>query len=264
LITRDALQFNPASDTWLDVAAFTGLFEENKTNPTSTENLEQALSLYQGSFLEGFSVSDCPPFEQWILLTRARLAQQVTSALHILASNYEASGNYQPALAYARRQLDLEPWDEIAHQQMIRILAFTGQRSAALAQYQTCRRTLADELEVEPSRETTELYEQIRDGRLNGPVPPPFSQSGPPASIPFFSGRSQFQRTCRSLPPANRSCSSWSSSWTFPWRDTGGLHSSSVKPEAVNRSCSRNFPGGLRSLILTWYSQVGAATPIPE
>jgi DNA-binding SARP family transcriptional activator len=186
LITRDALQFNPASDCWLDVAEFSRLLEQYKAKSADLENLEQALALYRGSFLEGFSVSDCPPFEQWILHTREKLRRQVSSALHILASNDEASGNYQPAMAYARRQLDLEPWDELAHQQLIRILAFTGQRSAALAQYQTCRRALADELEVEPSRETTELYEQIRAGGLMPPVPPPASPAGPPASIPFF------------------------------------------------------------------------------
>src|SRR5262249_39787608 len=52
---------------------------------------------------------------------------------------------------------------EEAHLQAMRLLSRTGQRSAALAQYETCRRVLAEELALEPSRETTALYERIRD-----------------------------------------------------------------------------------------------------
>ena len=69
------------------------------------------------------------------------------------------------------RQVELEPWREEAHQRVMRLLAFGGQRGAALAQYETCRRRLAEELGVEPGEETTRLYEQIRDGDLKAPVP---------------------------------------------------------------------------------------------
>ena len=41
-------------------------------------------------------------------------------------------------------------------------LARTGQRSATLAQYKRCRRLLRQELDVEPSAETTALYEHIK------------------------------------------------------------------------------------------------------
>jgi ATP-dependent Clp protease ATP-binding subunit ClpA len=42
----------------------------------------------------------------------------------------------------------------------------SGQRSAALAQYEVCRRLLAQELGVEPEAETRALYEQIRNSEL--------------------------------------------------------------------------------------------------
>jgi predicted ATPase len=44
----------------------------------------------------------------------------------------------------------------------MRLLARDGQRSAALAQYETCRRVLERDLGVEPEAETTALYERIR------------------------------------------------------------------------------------------------------
>ena len=59
-------------------------------------------------------------------------------------------------------RLCLEPWREEAHQQMMRLLARSGQRSAALAQYEICCRILAHELGVEPARETQALYNRIR------------------------------------------------------------------------------------------------------
>jgi len=159
LITRNTLQFNTASDHWLDVAAFTDL-----TGLRDLSGLEKAVALYRGCFLEGFFVSDSPAFEEWALFKRERLARQMSSALHGLAAAHEARGDYEQAQAYARRKLELEPWDEAAHRQVMRLLALGGQRGAALVHYETCRRLLAEELDVEPARATTALDESIRDG----------------------------------------------------------------------------------------------------
>jgi DNA-binding SARP family transcriptional activator/predicted ATPase len=181
LITRDTLQFNPASDYWLDVTAFTDL-----TGLGDQPGLEKAVALYQGSLLEGFSISDCPAFEEWALLTRERLARQMSSALHQLAAIYEQHGEYEQAQSCAWRQIELEPWDEAAHQHLMRVLALSGQRSAALTQYESCRRLLAEELGVEPAQETTRLYEQIRNGQLTALGPAPASSPDLTARLPSF------------------------------------------------------------------------------
>jgi hypothetical protein len=69
------------------------------------------------------------------------------------------------AQTYALRQVEMEPYREEAHRQLMHILARTGQRSAALAQYETCRRVLVEELGVEPTQETQALYKRIRSVR---------------------------------------------------------------------------------------------------
>jgi DNA-binding SARP family transcriptional activator/predicted ATPase len=186
LISRDTLQLNPASDIWLDVSAFNQLLEDSNDISAAEDNIEKALSLYQGSFLEGFSISDCPAFEEWVLLTRQKLVRKFTSVLHTIASQNESNGNYPQAEKYVRQLLELQPWDEIAHQQMMRILADTGQRSAALAQYQFCCRTLKSELDVAPSQETTDLYEQIRDGRFMAAMQAATPPAREPAGLPLF------------------------------------------------------------------------------
>ena len=186
LITRETLQFNAASDYWLDVTAFAEAVQRDRTQPLAPQQIERAIAVYRGSFLEGFSVGDSPAFEEWALLTRERLARQMSSALHRLAEIYEQRGEYELAQHHARRQTELEPWDEGAHKQLMRALALGGQRASALAQYETCRRLLSEELGVEPSGETTRLYEQIRDGKLKAFTPAPASEFGLAAGLPRF------------------------------------------------------------------------------
>ncbi len=86
------------------------------------------------------------------------------AALHRLAAHHGRRGQYERALPYAWQRVELDPWREQAHRQLMRLLALNGQRGAALAQYEVCRRDLAEQLGVEPAAETSRLYGQIRDG----------------------------------------------------------------------------------------------------
>ncbi|MBK8049949.1 MAG: hypothetical protein IPK16_24285 [Anaerolineales bacterium] len=59
----------------------------------------------------------------------------------------------------------MEPWNEEAHRNLMRVLASTGQRSAAPLQYRACVDCLTTELGVRPGIETQELYQRIRDNQ---------------------------------------------------------------------------------------------------
>src|SRR5205823_7130761 len=83
---------------------------------------------------------------------------------YFAGSRTSSGTSAEQALQYSYRQLELEPWREEAHRQVMRLLALSGQRSAALAQYESCRQTMFEELGVEPESETTELYERIKAG----------------------------------------------------------------------------------------------------
>ncbi|HSR33414.1 MAG TPA: AAA family ATPase, partial [Anaerolineae bacterium] len=93
-----------------------------------------------------------------------------------LATTYERRGEYEQAQRHAWRRVELEPWNEQAQRQLMKLLAYGGQRNAAMAQYETCRSLLVDELDVEPDPETMMLYESIRDGTL---AAPPFASPSP-------------------------------------------------------------------------------------
>lgn len=129
--------------------------------------LAQAVELYRDDLLVNLSDIDSTDFAEWRVLQSEARHRQLMTALHFLAAHAINAGDYAVAATYARRQLELQPWQESAHRQSMQALALQGDRSAALAQFAACTRTLADELGVEPDAETVALYEQIRDGAFD-------------------------------------------------------------------------------------------------
>jgi adenylate cyclase len=177
LVTRQTIQFNRDSDAWVDAIAFTRLVSggspqplnrsrHEPADPQAIGRLEDALDLYRGEFLEGFSLADSPPFDEWAMFQQEQLHRQVMDTLCHLAGWYEGQGEWEQALQCAWRQVELDPWRESGHRQVMRLLAHSGQRGAALVQYRVCCQVLDEELGVEPEEETVQLYRRIRDGKL--------------------------------------------------------------------------------------------------
>jgi predicted ATPase/DNA-binding SARP family transcriptional activator len=174
LITRQTIQLNPEAEPWLDVAAFDeGIaacqghhHRRLEACHSCMQRLGEAVELYRGDLLSGFSLNSAP-FEEWLVAERERRHRQALDALHCLAAYHERRGEYEQVRDYAQRQLALEPWREEAHRQLMRALALSGQRAAALAQYEACCQVLLEELGVEPEGETAALCERIRDNKLD-------------------------------------------------------------------------------------------------
>ena len=159
--------------------------------PRQSEWLEQAVHLVQGLFLEGFSLADAAPFEEWLLLRREYFNRQMVEALHNLASIHEGLGAFKQALTHARRLVELEPWEEDGQRQLMRLLARCGKRSEALVRYEKLCSSMQKELGVEPSKETRALYRTIHSGKLaqaslfrSEPIVPVWNLPGSPT--PFF------------------------------------------------------------------------------
>lgn len=169
-VTRQSIAFNPVSAYSLDTQTLETELTSvggNVLTPASAARLETALGLYRGDFLAGFHLSDAFGFEEWVIVARERFQQLVLEAMGQLVSYYMAVGQYQAGLKQAMHLLQLDPFHEAAHRQKMTLLAHLGQRAEALAYYQTCRHLLLDELGIEPSAQTTALYERIRAGELD-------------------------------------------------------------------------------------------------
>jgi DNA-binding SARP family transcriptional activator len=127
------------------------------------------VELYRGDFLQGFHVRGASGFEKWCVMIRENLREMVLEALSKLVEFQIKGENYSIGIQQARHLLQIDPLRETAQQQLMYMLACTGQRGAALKQYEICRHLLHKELNVKPVIEMTNLYYDILQGRVTGP-----------------------------------------------------------------------------------------------
>ena len=147
---RHAVALN--GDVWIDADEL----EQAQAGPAAV------LELYRGEFLEGVELPGAPLLDEWITDRRYRYRAMALAALDTVVGTALASGDTDTAMAAARRILAVEPWHEGAHRALMRCFAIAGQPSAALAQYETCRHILDQELGVEPAPATRDLLGEIR------------------------------------------------------------------------------------------------------
>jgi predicted ATPase/DNA-binding SARP family transcriptional activator/Tfp pilus assembly protein PilF len=182
LADHETLQFNPASDHWLDVAEFQTLLKRTRLHVHTSlrtclacqTHLAQAVALYQGAFLDGFYLGDCL-LDDWIEMNRQDFHRQMVTALTQLVEAYTWRGAFAEALDAAQRWLHLEPTNENAQRKVWRLLGWTGQSERVLAQiqqtpakWQTC--------EAE-TRQLSQQFQTQKDA---------FRHSLPPQATPFI------------------------------------------------------------------------------
>ena len=179
---RDVLALCSTPDLYIDVTAFEHYIASTKAHghapnvvcPACVAPLTEAADIYRGDFMEGFSLEDSATFDEWQFFQAEQLRQAATDALQKLTHYHSEKSRDELLLAidYARRWLALDPANETAHQELIRLYALSDQRAAALRQYETCVRVLKEEIGVGPGKATVDLYRQVRSGALVPPSQP--------------------------------------------------------------------------------------------
>ncbi len=172
--SRAGIQFNTSSSARVDVLAFQSLVRATRNHahahrencPECMSRFREAACLYEGEFLQDLVAQESAPFQEWGLMKREDLHRQAREVFENLGAFDLEQGDFEEAEEFARRQLTIEPWEEIGHRQLMRALARRGRRDQALAQYERCRAILAKEMGIEPESQTTALYNQIREERL--------------------------------------------------------------------------------------------------
>jgi predicted ATPase/tetratricopeptide (TPR) repeat protein len=175
VIDRKSIGINPESNLKLDTADFEALVSFVQSHPhprlagcpICLEKLFAAAEIYRGDFLAGFSLST-PLFQEWQQNEITRYGRSAMFVFDALAQNLLEDQQFTLAAQIAARQLDLHPWEERAHRQLMTAYAFDGNRSAALAQFESCKQILTEELAVDPEPATVRLAKAIRTGDLAG------------------------------------------------------------------------------------------------
>ncbi len=136
----------------------------------ASRDLATAVNLYRGALADGLFVSETDEFERWLSTERERLRTEAASAAGALADR-EAS------VEWARRAVELSPFDEPAVRRLMSLLARAGEVAGAAVAYDGLVRRLSKELDVAPSAETRALRESIGD--LGGQTPPAATPAAP-------------------------------------------------------------------------------------
>ncbi len=156
-VERQALQWRPSIPWWLDVIAFEQAVAQAENAVTLHEErfaLEKAAVLYQGDLLVS-----C--YDEWILPERDRLRQVFLTVLERLVNVLEQEHDYQAAIRVAQRLLRYDPLREEIYCHLIYLYGMNGERTSALRVYHTCTTVLAQELGIDPSQTTRQMYERL-------------------------------------------------------------------------------------------------------
>jgi len=124
-------------------------------------DLERAVRLYRGAFLDGVHLVDLRPWESWVDGRRARYARLFRKACRDLLDVRFAAGDLEGAVAVAERWMAIDSTDDESQHRLIATLAAAGERTEAIRQYETYARLLAPD-GLEPLEETRDLVERLR------------------------------------------------------------------------------------------------------
>ena len=126
-------------------------------------DLDAAVSLYAGPFLDGFSLPGAIEFERWSESERVRLAGDLHRALETLAERAMASGDHRTAVAQLRRLAGAEPLDSDVALRLMLALVAAGNRAGALHHFDVHAALVQQELECAPDPAIVEYASILRE-----------------------------------------------------------------------------------------------------
>jgi DNA-binding SARP family transcriptional activator len=143
--------------------------DERLRTPRRVEALQQAVDLYRGPFLAGFSLPTNPEFEAWITREQRARENLYLKALADLTEEHAARDECDAAIACAQRYLMIDDLAEDVHRRLISLYAAAGDRSAALRQFERCAAALERELGVSPLPATRAVYQAVLEDQRPTP-----------------------------------------------------------------------------------------------
>jgi DNA-binding SARP family transcriptional activator/Tol biopolymer transport system component len=133
-------------------------------------DLEAAIGLYAGPFLDGVFLKNTPDFERWVDQERSRLHHLQADALERLATRAATNGDHASAVRFRRQRVSLTPSDSRAAFKLMESLVALGDPAGALEHYRVHQSLLRDDLSLEPDATLAEFASAIRRGMTRSPA----------------------------------------------------------------------------------------------
>jgi adenylate cyclase len=124
----------------------------------------EALDLYGGEFLPGLFVDDAPGIERWMEDRRAHYRGAAAEAARAAAAAEEGRGGLGAAVLLVRRALAIEPHDEATLAHLITLHGKTGDRAAAVRDFEAFAKRLDADLGLEPAPANRRVLQGVLEG----------------------------------------------------------------------------------------------------
>ncbi len=167
--------------------------------PSCRAQLERAVAVARGPFMEGFTLRDSDTFDEWQSAEREVYERELAGALERLVGEQLAAAAWPAAIGTGQRWIGLDPLHEPAHRALMEAYARAGETAAALGQYRDAVTILDRELGVAPLPETSELNESILAGSLStesapAAIPEVNEPLAPTSSLPLVGRHAELER----------------------------------------------------------------------
>jgi hypothetical protein len=130
----------------------------------TVEQLQKAVELYHGDFLEGFYIRGSEGFDNWMVLERERVRAIHEQSMQLLLDGLLSVQRWSDAVEWGERWISQGQYPEPAYRVLMNAYCGLGDMATVSAVYQRCVETLGSELGIDPSEQTRETYERILRG----------------------------------------------------------------------------------------------------
>ena len=130
----------------------------------------RAVALYQGPFLDGFSIDGAPAYDRWIDEERARLQREYEKALEVLADAAADRNEHTVAVQWRRKLASVEPLSSRFAVGLIEAMIAAGDQAGALRSALVHEELVRQELESEADPEVAGWIQRLKAGRVAVPA----------------------------------------------------------------------------------------------
>ncbi len=159
LYKRGIYRWNSDIQVSLDTEQFEQL--SNEQHEGNVEMALKAISLYKGDLLPNTESSP------WVVSLRTYFHAKYIGLCHETAASLNHMGRCTEAMEICKGAINLDPYDEGCHLELMQSMVAQGLKQQALQHYTYVQKLFMEQLGVSPSHEMTAIYRKLNQSKAN-------------------------------------------------------------------------------------------------